>query len=303
MYASCNLSASLDGSTFGDIRELDALEESIRQSRPEIVFHLAAQSLVRQSYSDPVGTYSTNVMGTVNLLEAVRKIKSIKALVNVTTDKCYQNREWIWPYRECDRLGGFDPYSNSKACSELVTSAFRQSFAEYENTHLASARAGNVMGGGDWATDRLIPDFLRALDASKPLMIRFPHAVRPWQHVLEPLSGYLILAEKLYAGGAHYADAWNFGPASDEVITVEQIAEHLCHAIPGMTWIATESSQPHEAGLLTLDSSKSKSKLGWRPKWSVQTALTKTVEWHKAWKNGLNMAEVTSNQIREYVAT
>ncbi len=212
-FTVCNLQAQLKSSTIGDIRDGAALANAMQAAQPQIVLHLAAQSLVRYSYTAPVETYAVNVLGTVNLLEAVRQTPSVKAVVNITTDKCYENREWVWPYRETEAMGGYDPYSSSKGCAELVTSAYRRSFLEPAGIHLASARAGNVIGGGDWAMDRLIPDFLRAIDASQTLTIRSPNATRPWQHVLEPLSGYLALAERLFLEGRDFADGWNFGPA------------------------------------------------------------------------------------------
>jgi CDP-glucose 4,6-dehydratase len=253
------------------------------------------------SYVAPVETYAVNVMGTVNLLEAVRQTPSVKAVVNVTTDKCYENREWVWPYRENEAMGGFDPYSSSKACSELVTAAYRCSFLEAAGIHLASARAGNVIGGGDWAEDRLIPDFLRALDAGRFLTIRSPLATRPWQHVLEPLSGYLMLAEKLFTEGSGFAEAWNFGPEAD-ARTVQSIVEYLCSQVPGATWQCDAAPQPHEANMLKLDSSKAKLKLGWRPRWNLQTALGMTLAWHQAWRKGFDMAAASVQLIQEYEA-
>jgi len=233
-------------------------------------------------------------------LEAARQVGTAKAIVNITTDKCYDNKEWLWPYRENDRLGGHDPYSASKACAEIVAAAYRTSFLADANTHLASVRAGNVIGGGDWATDRLIPDFLRALDAGKTLTIRSPSAVRPWQHVLEPLSGYLLLAEKLYREGSAYAEAWNFGPNDDDAKPVGWIVDQLCTHMPGTKWQLGTAKQPHEAGLLKLDSNKAKSKLSWAPRWTLEAALNKTIEWHQAWRNREDMAAITTQQIQTY---
>jgi CDP-glucose 4,6-dehydratase len=268
--------------------------------QPEIVFHMAAQSLVRYSYTAPMDTYAVNVMGTVNLLEAVRATPSVRALVNVTTDKCYENREWLWGYREDEALGGRDPYSSSKACSELVTAAYRRSFLDAAGVALASARAGNVIGGGDWATDRLLPDFLRAMDAGATLQIRSPNAIRPWQHVLEPLSGYLLLAERLFTEQAAFAEAWNFGPADEDARPVRWIVERLVSVTHGAFWAPDATAQPHEASHLKLDSSKSRARLGWRPCWQLATALDKTIEWHASWKRGEDMRAVTMAQIIEY---
>lgn len=301
-FTVANLKTSLARSTIADIRDATALTQAMQAARPDIVFHLAAQPLVRYSYAAPVETYAVNVMGTVNLLEAVRQTPSVKAVVNVTTDKCYENREWIWPYRESEAMGGFDPYSSSKACSELVTAAYRRSFLEPAGIHVASARAGNVIGGGDWAVDRLVPDFLRALDAGQALNIRSPLATRPWQHVLEPLSGYLILAEKLFTEGQSYADAWNFGPGEADARSVQWIVEYLCGQVPDAAWLCDSSPQPHEANTLRLDSSKAKTRLGWRPHWDLQTALGMTLAWHRAWKQGSDMAAISVQQIQEYEA-
>jgi CDP-glucose 4,6-dehydratase len=299
-YMAVNLQASLTSSTFADLRDGGALVRAMESAYPDIVFHLAAQPLVRYSYFAPVETYSVNVMGTVNLLEAVRQVTSVKAVVNVTTDKCYENREWVWPYRENEAMGGFDPYSSSKACSELITAAYNRSFLGPAGKYLASARAGNVIGGGDWAADRLIPDFLRALDSFQPLTVRSPLATRPWQHVLEPLSGYLTLAEKLYIEGQGFAEPWNFGPEEADARSVHWIVEYLCSQVPGAAWQDDSSLQPHEAKTLRLDSSKAKAQLGWRPRWSLEMALNKTLVWHKAWKQASDMATISLQHIHEY---
>lgn len=299
-FTVANLQGRLARSTIADIRDATALAQAVQAAKPDIVLHLAAQPLVRYSYVAPVETYAVNVMGTVNLLEAVRQTPSVKAVVNVTTDKCYENREWVWPYRENEAMGGFDPYSSSKACSELVTAAYRRSFLEAAGTHLASARAGNVIGGGDWAADRLVPDFLRALDADQTLTIRSPLATRPWQHVLEPLSGYLTLAEKLFTEGKSFADAWNFGPEEADAKPVQWIVEYLCGQVPGASWQCDAASQPHEANMLKLDSSKAKVQLGWHPRWNLQTALGMTLGWHQAWKQGADMAAISVQQIQAY---
>jgi CDP-glucose 4,6-dehydratase len=293
--------------TVADLRDAEALTAAMRAAQPEIVLHLAAQPLVRYSYVAPVETYAVNIMGTVNLLEAVRQTPGIKAVVNVTTDKCYENREWVWPYRENEAMGGADPYSSSKACSELVAAAYRASFLDAAGIHLASARAGNVIGGGDWALDRLIPDFLRALDDKRTLNIRSPLAARPWQHVLEPLAGYLQLAEKLYTQGREYAEAWNFGPDDNDAKPVGWIVEYLCNHVPAAHWqcdtLSSPQSQPHEANTLKLDSSKAKSRLGWKPQWNLPIALDRTLEWHRAWYAGADMVAVSLRQIQAYEAT
>lgn len=300
LFTVANLQGRVACSTIADIRDADSLTRAMQAARPDVVFHLAAQPLVRYSYVAPVETYAVNVMGTVNLLEAVRQTPGVKAVVNVTTDKCYENREWVWPYRENEALGGFDPYSSSKACSELVTAAYRRSLLEPAGVHLASARAGNVIGGGDWAADRLLPDFLRALDAGQTLVIRSPLATRPWQHVLEPLAGYLALAEKLVTEGPCFADAWNFGPEEVDARSVQWIVETLCAQVPGASWKCDASPQPHEANTLKLDSSKAKARLGWRPRLDLQTALCMTLDWHQSWKVGADMAAVSVSQIQEY---
>lgn len=302
-YSVANLQDRLASSTVADIRDAASFVQAMQAAQPEIVFHLAAQPLVRHSYAEPAETYSVNVMGTVNLLDAVRQTPSVKAVVNVTTDKCYENREWIWPYRENEAMGGFDPYSSSKACSELVTAAYRRSFLESAGIQLASARAGNVIGGGDWADDRLVPDFLRALDAGQTLAIRSPLATRPWQHVLEPLSGYLSLAEKLFLEGKDFAEAWNFGPDDTDARPVQWIIEYLCSQVPDATWQCDTSPQPHEAHTLKLDSSKAKSRLGWCPRWDLKTALGMTLAWHQGWKRGADMTAITVQQIQTYEAS
>lgn len=289
-------------SIIGDIRDLTRLREVFAEYRPEIVIHMAAQPLVRYSYAEPVETYSTNVMGTVNLLEAARNTASVRAVVNVTTDKCYENREWLWGCRENEAMGGFDPYSSSKGCAELVTAAYRRSFFEPAGIALASARAGNVIGGGDWAEDRLIPDFLRAIDAGVTLKIRSPQSTRPWQHVLEPLSGYLRLAEYLFIQGETFAEGWNFGPNDEDARPVRWIVERLAQMHPGVNWECDEAPQPHEAHYLKLDSSKAKSRLGWQARWRLPAALQKTLEWHQAWRNGEDMQAVTLSQIAQYQA-
>lgn len=290
----------------GDVRDLEYLTKVMQQVQPEIVIHMAAQPLVRDSYKIPVETYATNVMGTVHVLEACRNTPSVKAIVNVTTDKCYENREWHWGYRENEPMGGYDPYSNSKGCSELVTSAYRNSYFnpnEYEKhgVAVASARAGNVIGGGDWASDRLIPDFIRAISKGEKVKIRSPYAIRPWQHVLEPLNGYLTLAAKLFTDGATFAQAWNFGPDDNDAKNVEWITKTICKMWgENASFEIDNNPQPHEANYLKLDCSKAKAELDWRPKWNIETALTTIVDWNKAYLKGENIREVTINQIKQY---
>ena len=302
LFEEAQLQSRLASSTLDDIRNLDTLSQAIQAARPSVVIHMAAQSLVRESYNSPLDTFSINLLGTVNLLEAARRTESVKAIVNITTDKCYENQEWLWSYRENDLLGGHDPYSSSKACAEIAAAAYRNSFLAKAGIQLASVRAGNVVGGGDWATDRLIPDFLRAIDAKETLRIRLPNAVRPWQHVLEPLSGYLMLAERLVTDGAIFAEAWNFGPEEFDAKPVFWIVERLCQKLPHARWELEGAPQPHEAGLLRLDSAKAKTRLGWAPRWSLENALDKTVEWHQAWKEGQSMAETSIQQIETYQA-
>jgi CDP-glucose 4,6-dehydratase len=293
-------------SIIGDIRDLDKLQAVFAEHQPEIVIHMAAQPLVRYSYQNPVETYSTNVMGTVNLLEAVRKTAGVKAVVNVTTDKCYENREWAWGYRENEPMGGFDPYSNSKGCSELVTAAYRSSYFHPEKykehrVALASGRAGNVIGGGDWAEDRLIPDIMRAITKGEPVNIRNPYAIRPWQHVLEPLSGYLVLAKKLYEEGSIYAESWNFGPNDEDAKPVQWIVERLTQAWGNdASWHVDEGDHPHEAHYLKLDCSKAKTRLDWHPKWHLEEALGRIVDWQKQYHKGADMKAVTLEQIDYY---
>lgn len=288
-------------SAIGDIRALETVQRTMSAFLPEVVMHMAAQPLVRLSYREPVQTYATNVMGTVHLLEAARQTGSVRCIVNVTTDKCYQNREWVWGYRENEPLCGHDPYSNSKSCSELVTSSYRDSFMGQAGIALASARAGNVIGGGDWAADRLVPDTLRAFERAEPVVIRHPHAVRPWQHVLEPLSGYLRLAEQLWNEGQSCAEAWNFGPRDDDAKPVQWIVEHLAQAWGrGAAWRLDGGEHPHEAYHLKLDISKAGQRLGWQPRWNLQTALFKVTEWHQAWLAGDDMRVWCQRQIRQY---
>jgi CDP-glucose 4,6-dehydratase len=296
-------------SVTGDVRNGDALTSAMREARPDIVLHLAAQTVVRYSYDHPVETYQTNVIGTVNLLEAVRAVDSVRAVVNVTTDKCYENKEWHWGYREDEQLGGHDPYSNSKACSELVTAAYRASYFprdEYarHRVGIATGRAGNVLGGGDWTSDQLTPDIMRACMEHRSVMIRNPRSTRPWQFVLEPLSGYLSAAEAAYTDGANFSEAWNFGPADDDAQPVGRIVETLTRLWGGdARWETDGSVHPHEAGSLKLDSSKAKARLGWRPRYRLDTTLECVVEWYKAYAAGADVRHLTESHIARYERT
>jgi CDP-glucose 4,6-dehydratase len=288
----------------GDIRNAAVLVDSMRSFVPDIVLHLAAQSLVKRSYREPTLTFETNVMGTVNLLEAVRGTPSVRSVVIVTTDKCYENREWVWPYRENDPLGGSDPYSSSKACAEIAVAAWRRSYFQASANQLAavaSARAGNVIGGGDWAEDRLIPDCVRALSAGEPIMIRNPASTRPWQHVLEPLCGYLLLAERLFQQNSDVAEAWNFGPPMRDVEPVHRIADQVTALWgDGAAWHTVENSGPHEAGLLAVDAAKAQTRLGWEPRLSLTDALTWTIGWYKAHRAGEDAVRLIHDNIDAY---
>jgi CDP-glucose 4,6-dehydratase len=286
-----------------DIRDFASVKTQIDEFQPEIVIHMAAQPLVRLSYQQPIETYATNVMGTVHVLEAARAAGSVKAIVNITTDKCYENREWVWGYREDEPMGGHDPYSNSKGCAELVSAAYRKSFLKDAGIGMATARAGNVIGGGDWALDRLIPDILRALQHKQQVLIRNPHAIRPWQHVLEPLSGYLLLAERLYLYGQSEAESWNFGPRDEDARPVQWIVERLCEDWGGgASWTLQPGSHPHEASFLKLDISKARQRLQWAPRWSLEAALKRITDWHQAWLSGQDMRAFCLQQISEYQA-
>jgi CDP-glucose 4,6-dehydratase len=291
-------------SEIGDIRDLPVLMASMAAFDPAIVIHMAAQPLVQLSYRDPVGTYATNVMGTVHVLEAARSIPALRAVVVVTTDKCYENREWPWGYRENEPMGGHDPYSNSKGCAELVTSAYRRSFFDDgQGAAVASARAGNVVGGGDGAQNRLVPDILRAFDANEAVLIRNPLSTRPWQHVLEPLSGYLTLAQRLYEDGHVHAEGWNFGPRDEDAKPVTWIVERMIAKWgKGARWKRDAGLHPHEARFLKLDISKAYEALRWQPRWSLDTALERIVAWHKAWRRGEDMRVLCLQQIDDYSA-
>jgi len=301
LFYEANVGAKME-SVIGDIRDLELLKKNVVSFNPDILIHLAAQPLVRLSYSDPVTTFSTNVIGTVNVLEAARLCKKLQAIVVVTSDKCYENKEWNWGYREVEPMGGHDPYSSSKGCAELVTSAYRQSFFNAnQSASVATARAGNVIGGGDWATDRLIPDILNSFENSKPVIIRNPLSTRPWQHVLEPLSGYLILAQKLYKEGSKFSGAWNFGPKDEDCKTVSWMLEEMVSRWgSGASWELDKNNNPHEANFLKLDCSKAAAELKWYPKWNLEHTLDLIVRWHKDWKNGRNMKEACLNEIISY---
>ncbi len=283
----------------GDIRDMAAVESAVAQARPEILFHLAAQPLVRLSYDCPTETFATNVQGTVHVLDACRRASDLKAIVCVTSDKCYENREWVWPYRESDPMGGHDPYSASKGAAELVIAAYRRSFFG-QGPLLASVRAGNVIGGGDWATDRLIPDIIRALIGGQAPFIRSPASIRPWQHVLEALGGYLMIAQRLVQGDSASAAGWNFGPADDDTKPVDWIADRMCAAWGGPHWYTEPQDQPHEAKILKLDCSKARTELGWHPALRLQEALDFIVAWHRSVADGANAAEVSFAQLDAY---
>ena len=296
------IESDLEKSHIADIRDLEKLQKVMADAKPEIIIHMAAQPLVRYSYTNPVETYATNVMGTVHVLESARTLESVRATVVVTTDKCYENREQEAGYREDGAMGGFDPYSSSKGCAELVTSAYRRSYFSKSVNHVASARAGNVIGGGDWSQDRLIPDAIKAFEATQPLMIRNPMAIRPWQHVLEPLSGYLILAQALYEPGTAYASSWNFGPRDEDNRAVQDVVNLMISGWGNSArWEKEGSEQPHEAHLLKLDCSKAHTQLGWTPKWNLEMAMQKIIQWQKAYQTKENMQAVSLAQINQYM--
>ena len=291
----------------GDIRDASNLEPALKDFAPEVVFHMAAQPLVRYSYEDPIGTYETNVIGTARVLDAIRRTPSVRAVVSVTTDKCYENKEWLWGYRETDPLGGYDPYSSSKACAEIVSAAYRQSYFHpaklvEHKVAVATGRAGNVIGGGDWSLDRLIPDLVRGFLAGDPVLIRRPHAIRPWQHVMEPLLGYILLAEHLLsADPARYATAFNFGPSDDDAQEVGWIVERMKNFWGGnASWVLDKDPGLHEAGYLKLDASRARAELHWHPRLRLETTLHWLVDWYKAWQSGEDMHRFTLNQIAAY---
>jgi CDP-glucose 4,6-dehydratase len=296
-------SISFDGfSTIGDIRDYDSLKKTITKFEPDIIIHMAAQPLVRLSYDDPVGTYGTNVLGLVNLLDVAKTCRSLKAILNVTSDKCYENKEWLWGYRENDRLGGHDPYSNSKACAELVTNSFLKSYFHELKVGLATARAGNVIGGGDWSSDRLIPDYIRAQQSQSSLEIRSPNSIRPWQHVLEPITGYLKLVELLYHDPAQFSEPWNFGPKDNDVITVREVIEELqSQASQKVNVVYQNDETKHEASLLKLDPTKSNKRLNWSSQLNIHEAVKYTLNWYDSFYNNRNMTEVTMQQFSNYL--
>ena len=302
LFLEANVADNME-SQIGDIRDLAVLKKSMTAFNPDLLIHMAAQPLVRLSYVEPVETYATNVMGTVNVLEASRSCKNLKAIVSVTTDKCYENKEWAWGYRENEPMGGHDPYSNSKGCAELVTSAYRNSFFHTpEAASIATARAGNVIGGGDWAEDRLIPDILKAFENNEPVIIRNPLSTRPWQHVLEPLSGYLVLAQELYERGDEFASGWNFGPREEDCKPVNWILDKMVADWgKGASWELDKNNNPHEAGFLKLDCSKAASKLHWHPLWNLEQTLQLIVQWHQNWRAGKNMNEICLQEIAKYM--
>lgn len=300
LFIEANVAMNME-SEIGDIRDFEQLKKSIAAFNPDVLIHMAAQPLVRLSYKEPLETYDINVMGTAKVLEAARSCSNLKAIVSVTTDKCYENKEWAWGYRENEPMGGFDPYSSSKGCAELVTSAYRRSFMQEQGVGLASARAGNVIGGGDWADDRLIPDILRAFEKEQSVIIRNPASTRPWQHVLEPLSGYLVLAQNLYQNPTEFAEGWNFGPFDEDAKPVDWILNHMIQDWQGSSWELDKNAHPHEAGYLKLDISKAKSRLNWHPTWRLEQTLAKIINWHQAWLNKADMQELCLKEINEYM--
>ena len=293
---------SIVDSQIGDIRNKNSLFESMTTFNPDILIHMAAQPLVRYSYAAPIETYEVNVIGTAKVLEVARSCVHLKAIVNITTDKCYENDGRSEGYKEDDKMGGYDPYSSSKGCAEIVASAYRRSFLQDQGIGLSSVRAGNVIGGGDWANDRLIPDILRSFEKNEPVIIRNPKATRPWQHVLEPLSGYLVLAQKMYRDQNKYAEGWNFGPNEQDVKSVDWILNKMIAKWPNSSWELDSSSNPHEANFLQLDISKAESKLGWKPIWELSHTLEKIIDWHQAWINKEDMQTVCLSEIKAYMA-
>ena len=301
LYESARLTLLFKTNTIADIRDRKTLKTIIDEIKPDIVFHMAAQPLVRYSYEHPIETYEVNIMGTLNLLEILRYSTSIKSFINVTSDKCYENSESRHAYNENDSLGGFDPYSSSKACSEIVTSAYRKSFFHDKEIGIATARAGNVIGGGDWSQDRLLPDFFKAVFEKRSLIVRFPEAVRHWQHVLEPLSGYLNLAEKLYMEPYKFSGAWNFGPKPESAQTVSWILNKMTEKVPNAKWEADKTFQPHEATLLMLESKKAETLLSWTPHWSLDEAINKTILWQQSFNAGDDPKNISLSQISDYM--
>lgn len=289
-------------SEINNICDYRKLSKSILDFKPDILIHMAAQPIVRKSYDDPLETFNTNVMGTANILEITRHAKTIKAVINVTSDKCYENEELSYSFKETDPMGGSDPYSASKACAELVTTAFKRSYLEEPNIGVATVRAGNVIGGGDWAEDRLLPDLIKSFSLNENVLIRNPNATRPWQHVLDPLSGYILLAEKLYENPKKFSGAWNFGPEDSDVKPVEWIANEISKHYSDLKWIQDNKNHPHEANLLQLDISKAKKLLGWNPTWSIYMAIEKIIEWQDAYSmNNANIHDLCLHQISKFI--
>ena len=284
-------------SEINDIRNVDALSKSIKEFKPDIIFHMAAQPIVRTSYKDPIETFQVNVLGTANILESSRFCDSVRAIVNITTDKCYKNNEWVWGYKETDPMGGIDPYSSSKGCSELVTASYRDSFFMKAGVGIATARAGNVIGGGDWAADRLIPDILKAFESQVPVIVRNPNATRPWQYVLDPLRGYLMLAEHLFEKPMLFSEGWNFGPFETGVKRVSWILNKMTELWPGSSWVTEENNTYHEARELKLDISKARAELGWTPTFNIEMALKNIIQWHQHWRNQDNMFDICISDI------
>jgi len=292
---------NLIDSQIGDIRDQDLLYESMVNFNPDILIHMAAQPLVRYSYNNPIETYEVNVIGTAKVLQVARSCNNLKAIINITTDKCYENEGLDKSYKETDPMGGYDPYSSSKGCAELLTASYRRSYFDDLGVGIASVRAGNVIGGGDWASDRLIPDILKSFEANEPVVVRNPNATRPWQHVLEPLSGYLLLAQKLYFNSKNYSEGWNFGPDEKDVQPVHWILEKIISRWPNATWEVDEKVSPHEAGFLKLDISKANDRLNWQPVWELDKTLEKIIYWHKAWINKSDMQYLCLAEIEEYM--
>lgn len=305
LYALCRIDGIVT-SVIADVRDGERLRREMTAADPEVVFHLAAQPLVRESYRRPAETYEVNLMGTVNLLEAVRDCAQVRSVLVVTSDKCYENREWVWGYRETDRLGGYDPYASSKACAEMAVAAWTASFfnPEEHTRHrvaIATARAGNIIGGGDWAAERLVPDLVRAILNGQPLAVRAPLATRPWQHVLDPLAGYLRLAQLLFEEGPRYNGGWNFGPGERDIRTVAEVVEKFVAVWgPGATWKAAGGSHPHETATLKLECSKARDRLGWKPRWDLDSAVEKVVEWTRGYRDGHDCRELCLTQIDDH---
>lgn len=302
IYNAAKVNKVLSSEKFGDIRDRQMLEDYIKGINPQVVFHLAAQPLVRASYLDPIDTYSTNVIGLVNVFEACKNCASIETIINVTSDKCYENLNWCWPYRETDNLGGHDPYSASKACSEIISKSYYKSFFADSGVGLSSARAGNVIGGGDQAEDRLIPDFYRAKKNGTELVIRYPNATRPWQHVMEPISGYVELAKRVNLDREKFNGAWNFGPSVNEVCSVYSLLQHFCKLANYDDIVFDQSPSPHEAAMLSLDSSKSNQLLHWKSKWNIENAVRETHDWYMALEGKKDLFSFSMSQVEKYVS-